>query len=190
MRANSSSPSLVVVVLTVACGCTPAEDQTVVIAPPAPVESPPAPPPVAPTVDDLLDRVQNVQSGPTHGVSNAAGPTQGVINGIADREASGVPENSSIAARTIDRLIYQCSDDITFAITVRGSRLQVFPPGYSNGFIVLEEVATDDGVRYSGYDADFRAEGDLATLSVRSARYVDCVSNPAAAVWQEPLRTR
>ena len=189
MRANSSSPSLVVVVLTFACGCTPAEDQTVVVAPPAPVESPPAPQPVAPTVDDLLDRVQNVQSGPSHGVSEA-GPTQGVINGIADREASGMPENSPIAARTVDRLIYQCSDDITFAVTVRGSRLQVFPPGYSNGFIVLEEVATNDGVRYSGYDADFRAKGDLATLRVGPARYVDCVSNPAAAVWQEPDRSR
>jgi hypothetical protein len=30
--------------------------------------------------------------------------------------------------------------------------------------------------------------GDLATLQVGRDRYVDCVSNPAAAVWQEPPR--
>jgi hypothetical protein len=35
-----------------------------------------------------------------------------------------------------------------------------------------------------------RMKDDLATLQVGGDRYVDCVSNPAAAVWQEPPRTR
>ena len=198
MRANSSIPSVIVVVLLFVCACTRADNPTAVHAPPEPLDSPPAPQPVVPVVDQTIEpaleealvRAQNVPSGPTHGVSNAAGPAHGVINQIVDREASSMPSSSRSPTRTIDKLIYQCTDDITFAITVRGSRLQVFPPGYSNGFIVLEQATTDDGVRYVGYDAEFRAKGELATLRVGRARYVDCVSNPAAAVWQEPLLTR
>ena len=198
MRANSSIPSLIIVVLILICGCTPSEDRTMV-APPEPSE--PRPPPgLEPTLDELLEPVRNVrprsaqtdttQSGPTQ-----SGPAQAVINGIrertvVDREASSVRPGQPIPARTVDRLIYQCTGDITFAVRVTGDRLQVFPPGYSNGFIVLERAAADEGVRYVGHDADFRAKGDLATLHVGRTRYIDCVSNPAAAVWQEPLRTR
>lgn len=199
MRANSSNPSLVVVVLILVGGCTPPEDETVVLAPAEPSEPRLAPDP-EPTLDELLDPVLTVRPGPaqtddTQPVPTQSGPAQAVINGIrersiVDREASTVPPGQPIAARTVDRLIYQCTDDITFAVRVTGTRLQVFPPGYSNGFIMLERAAADDGVRYVAHDADFRAKGDLATLHVGRARYVDCVSNPAAAVWQEPRRTR
>ena len=194
MRANSSIPSLVVVVLVLVCSCTPAEEGTLVPAPPEPSE-PPLPPALEPTLDELLDRVQNVRPGPAQTDITRSGPAQGVINGIrertvVDREGSSVPPGQPIPARTVDRLIYQCTGDISFAVRVTGNRLQVFPPGYSNGFIVLERAAADEGVRYVGHDADFRAKGDLATLHVGRARYIDCVSNPAAAVWQEPLRTR
>ncbi len=188
MRANSSIPSLIVVVLILVGGCRPPEDETVVLAPPEPSEPRPAPD-LEPTLDELLEPVQNVRPGvadTTQPVPTQSGPVQGVINGIRERS----PVDQPIAARTVDRLIYQCTDDITFAIRVMGTRLQAFPPGYSNGFIVLERAAAEEGVRYVGHDADFRAEGDLATLRVGGARYVDCVSNPAAAVWQEPQRTR
>jgi hypothetical protein len=114
MRANSSVASLVVVVvLALASGCTPAEDPSVVVPPPEP-----------------------------------------------------------------------CTDDVTFAMRVVGSRLEVFPPGHANGFIVLTLASSDDGVHYTAPDADFRAKGDLATLRIARQIYVDCVSSPAAAVWQ------
>jgi hypothetical protein len=74
---------------------------------------------------------------------------------------------------------------VTFSVRVVGNRLEVFPPKHSNGFIVLARFESDDGVHYAAGDADFRAKDDLATLRVGADRYVDCVSNPAAAVWQD-----
>jgi hypothetical protein len=47
-------------------------------------------------------------------------------------------------------------------------------------------------VRFTAPNADFRAVGDLATLQIGAERYADCVSNPAAAVWDtaQPRATR
>ena len=81
------------------------------------------------------------------------------------------------------RLVYQCSDEVTFAVRTAGDRIEVFPPGFTLGYIVLYRQPTDTGVLYTRDHAEFRADGELATLNLADERYVDCVSNPAAAVW-------
>jgi hypothetical protein len=185
MRANSSLSSLVVVVLTLASGCTPAEDTTAVVAPPQAPARDPAPAQSQATLDELLNQVENVRSG----------PSQGVINEIRERE-TGVPHEESSDSRaatpspTVSSLVFQCADDVTFAVRSNGNLLRVFPPGHSNGFIVLTQQPTNDGLYYRARGAELRMKDDLATLQVGRDRYVDCVSNPAAAVWQEPPRTR
>ena len=66
--------------------------------------------------------------------------------------------------------------------------LVLYPPGYPpNGFLTLPQVPSASGVHYRAGDIDFRSKGDLATLEMGRERYVDCVANPAAAVWQETL---
>jgi len=89
----------------------------------------------------------------------------------------------------MNRLVYQCSDDVTFAVRMAGDRIEVFPPGFTLGYIVLYRQPTDTGVLYTRQYAEFRADGELATLSLGDERYVDCVSNPAAAVWATVPRT-
>ena len=182
MRANSSISSLIVVTLAATSGCRPA-DEPVAVAPPVPEPAPaPSPGPSQSALDELLDQVENVR----------AAPAQAVINTVRERPVdtraqggSGQTAGSTMPARVIDRLISQCSDDVTFAVRIYAGKLWVFPPGYSNGYIILDPVASDDGVHYAQRDADFRAKDDLATLRVDNRRYVDCVSNPAAAVWQQ-----
>jgi hypothetical protein len=59
-----------------------------------------------------------------------------------------------------------------------------------NGFLALGQVASESGaLHYRAGDVDLRIENDLATLQIGRERYVDCVSNPAAAVWQAPVRS-
>jgi hypothetical protein len=187
MRANSSLPSLVVVVLILASGCKPAADATAVVAPPGPpAPAPdPTPAPSQATLDELLNQVENVRSG----------PSQAVVNGIRERETDGPRDERSesraaIRSPTVISLVFQCTDDVTFAVRGDGSFLRVFPPGHSNGFIVLRQQPSNDGLYYRARGAELRMKDDLATLQVGGDRYVDCVSNPAAAVWQEPPRTR
>ncbi len=69
-----------------------------------------------------------------------------------------------------------------------GAWLQVFPPGHSHGYIVLTPEPSASGLYYTTSGAELRMNGDLATLQVGRDRYVDCVSNPAAAVWEDPRR--
>jgi membrane-bound inhibitor of C-type lysozyme len=83
----------------------------------------------------------------------------------------------------LTRLIFQCSDEVTFAVRIIGDRLEVFPPGIANNYIVMSRVPSDSGARYTAPDAEFRGNTDLATLQVDAERYVDCVANPAAAAW-------
>ena len=165
MRANSSLSSLVVVMLAVVGGCTPAEDPPVGLAPPEPTAPDPAPAPTQATVDDLLREAQ--PTSPT----NVASP-------------------SVALPPPVRRLFFQCSDDVTFAVRSAGSRLEVFPPGQSYGYIVLAQQPSDPGLYSNAGGAELRMHDDLATLQIGRDRYVDCVSNPAAAVWQEPPRTR
>jgi hypothetical protein len=154
-------------------GCKPADDAAVV-APPEP-----EPEPVAPQadLDELLRNVVTVGPG--------AAQSQQQLNEIREAGPADAASSDYGLAKTLNRLIYQCRDDATFSVRVVGNRLEVFPPKHSNGFIVLARFASDDGVHYASADADFRAKDDLATLRVGRDRYVDCVSNPAAAVWQD-----
>lgn len=178
MRA-SSVPGLIVAALAATSGCRRA-DEPVVAAPPEPVVAPlpePAPslgPPQA-TLDEL---VSPVRSRPSQQALDQIRESVQTDRAAADSSTAALP------ARVLDRLVYQCADDVTFAIRIVGDKLLAFPPGFSNGYIILDRVASDDGVHFASRDADFVAKDDLATLRVESTRYVDCVSNPAAALWQ------
>ena len=167
MRARSSlkSPCPVVVAVVFATGCT--SDEPAVLAAPEPTTRGPSSTPIpepdrprAPTV---------VRSGQRVGPSNAS-----------EREAVDIGD---VATPIMTRLVYQCSDEVTFAVRTAGDRIEVFPPGFTLGYIVLYRQPTDTGVLYTREHAEFRADGELATLNLADERYVDCVSNPAAAVW-------
>jgi hypothetical protein len=99
------------------------------------------------------------------------------------REVAGADDIGDVATPVLRRLVYQCSDDVTFAVRTAGDRLEVFPPGVSKSYIVFMRAPSDSGVRYTAPNAEFRRNGDLATLRIGSERYVDCVSNPAAETW-------
>ena len=122
-------------------------------------------------------------------------PRQGLVvsNGrvLRPHTADG-DEIGDVPTAVLRRLVYQCSDEVTFAVRIAGDRIEVFPPGISKSYVSLTRIPTDVGVRYVAMGADFRGNGDLATLQVGADRYVDCVSNPAAEVWGtvEPTITR
>jgi hypothetical protein len=183
MRAKSSRSSPIVVVLALLCGCTSAEDSTVVVAPAAQPPPDPAPAPTqADSLNDLLRNVQNVRP---------PSEQQEPLNEIRESgafEASGpddAPAPDAVPVKTLDRLVYQCNGDVTFAVRIAGGGLEVFPPGQTHGYVWLNRVPSDDGVRYTAPAADFRAKDDLATLRIARQIYADCVSNPAASVWQD-----
>lgn len=88
-----------------------------------------------------------------------------------------------VATPVLRRLVYQCSDDVTFAVRTAAERLEVFPPGITQSYVILIRVPSESEVRYTAPNADFRANGDLATLQIGRDRYVDCVSNPGADAW-------
>ena len=168
MRARSSlkHSRLVVVALVLASGCSPDDGPLARVAPepgppepttiPAPVPDPPRAPRPAPFLDPFVRDVVRV----------------------ADDADIG-----DVATPILRRLVYQCSDDVTFAVRTRADRLEVFPPGISKSYVVLNRVPSESQVRYTAPNADFRANGDLATLQVGRDRYVDCVSNPGADAW-------
>jgi hypothetical protein len=183
MRANSSISSLVVVVLALTSGCSPAEDAPLVATPP-PAPEPAPTPPQAP-VDELLREVE-----PDRRAAQAQQPLNEIRErGLEPGDRSAGPTEPAVPPRVLDRLIYQCTDEITFAVRIVGSSLYAFPPKHSNGYIVLERVAADEGVHYASRGADFRAKDDLATLRVNDDLYVDCVSSPAAAIWLDLPRS-
>lgn len=98
----------------------------------------------------------------------------------------------TVPTKVMRRLVYQCSDEVTFAVRIAGNRLEVFPPGVDRSYVALTRMPTEVGVRYTAPNADFRGHDDLATLQIGRDRYVDCVSNPAAEVWGtvQPSATR
>jgi hypothetical protein len=184
MRANSSLPGLVVVMLAVV-GCSPAEDPPVVLAPPEPTTPEPAPAPTQATVDELLREAQPVR----------IGQSQIPIDDVPELSESSGPflVSNELGANTLPpprvrRLVFQCTDDVSFAVRSAGGRLEVYPPGHSHGYIVLTQQPSDSGLYYTASGAELRMNDDLATLQVGRDRHVDCVSNPAAAVWEDPLR--
>jgi hypothetical protein len=182
MRANSSILRLVVVVLVLAGGCARDDEAAVVAIPPELPEPAPAPAPA--TLDDLLRNVDITQSAQSQAQLDEIRDTRSGPSNQGIRRAN----DAFIPPTPPRRWFFQCDDNVTFAVRSEGGRLEVFPPGHSTGFIALTEVESDSGVHYTARDADFRMNGDLATLQIGRERNVDCVSNPAAAVWQEPPR--
>ena len=181
MRALSpvKSPCLVVVALVVASGCS--TDEPTVLAAPEPATrssstTPPIPePPLAPPRE------------------SRAGPSRGSVSPFVETGGRDADDIGDVATPIMTRLVYQCSDEVTFAVRTAGDRIEIFPPGFTLGYIVLYRQPTDTGVLYTRRYAEFRADGELATLNLGDERYVDCVSNPAAAVWEtlpRPAATR
>jgi hypothetical protein len=173
MRTNSSLSSLIVVVVALLGGCSAAE---------APSEvrlgsEPPAPAPSPASNEELLRRVDQVR----------ASQAQADLNEGPQRAPAG-QTGASFPPPQVRLLIFQCTDDVTFAVRSGGRGLEVYPPRYSNGYILLTQQPSDAGLYYTGPGAELRMNDDLATLHVGRDRYVDCVSNPAATVWEEPSR--
>lgn len=181
MRARRSvnASSFLVVVLVLAGGCSRDEDPTAAVAPePAPPKATTNPAPLP-----VLE--------PPRQVGHA--PSQRRLVSIGGSEvATDTEDIGDVPTPTLRRLVYQCSDEVTFAVRTLGDRLEVVPPGVANSYVVLTRMAVDSGVRFAAPNADFRGNGDLATLQIGADRYVDCVSNPAAAVWGtvQPRPTR
>ena len=166
----------------VTSGCSRDEEAAAAV---APEPTPPEPTPhVAPL--PVLEPLREAVPAPSRGrlVSVGGNPFT--------TEADDPGDIGDVPTKTLRRLVYQCSDEVTFAVRSFGDRLEVVPPGVANSYVVLTRVPVDPGVRFTAPDADFRADGDLATLRIGAERYVDCVSNPAAAVWDtvQPRATR
>jgi len=170
MRSDGSikSSSLALVVAALLSGCSAADPPQDVIerdpVVPAPVPAPN--PPREPSSADVLREVEQVRSS-----ANPERPLDEVI------------------PQPVRRLYFQCTDKVSFAVRMDGSRLDVYPPGFTLGYIILAQQPTDSGLLYTRRGAEFRtnANAQLATLTLGDDRYVDCVSNPAGAVW-EPVR--
>lgn len=181
MRASSSvkSPRLIVLALVFASGCSPDEGSVSAVAP----EVPPPAPTTNPIPEPALEPPG--EAGPAPSARRLV-----IVNG--DVVATDRDDIGDVPTPVLRRLVYQCSDEVTFAVRTAGDRLEVIPPGVANSYVVLTRMPVDSGVRFTAPNADFRANGDLATLQIGAERYVDCVSNPAAGVWGtvQPSATR
>ena len=180
MREHSSVKysSPVVVALLLASGCSRSE-APVVLETPEPVSAGSTTNPVPePTPEPVLDQ-------PRHRL---------VVSGGRVLRATALDDDDigDVPTAVLRRLVYQCSDEVTFAVRIAGNTLQVFPPGIDKSYVSLTRTFTEVGVRYVAMGADFRGNGDLATLQIGRDRYIDCVSNPAAQVWGtvQPSATR
>jgi hypothetical protein len=108
-------------------------------------------------------------------------PTQNVISVARDSAASQPRPRTR-------RLVFECANNIRFAVeSTGGGRLAVFPPGFpTNSYLSLGPVPSPGGLHFRAGDTDLWMHDDLATLHVGRERYVECVSNPAAAAWEVP----
>ncbi len=179
MRAKSSLSSLVVVVLALVSGCSLGEPSSTLVQDPTPTEPAPAPGSSQPLAEDPVRQAEQLRASESQSEVNGVRP--GVLS---DQVSANVPPLPP--ARRL--LIFQCTDEVTFAVRSSGRGLHVYPPRYSNGYILLTQQASDAGLYFTADGAELRMSDDLATLQVGRDRYVDCVSNPAATVWQEPSR--
>ena len=169
-RSPVQPPCLVIAALVILGGCS--TDEPTVLAAPEPEARSPSPLPIPePPLDPPRGRCAVVISGAC---------VARVVDEAVVRDADDIGD---VATPTMTRLVYQCSDEVTFAVRTAGNTIEVFPPGFTLGYIVLYRQPADLGVRYTREHAEFRGSGELATLIIGNERYVDCVSNPAAAVW-------
>ncbi len=185
MRAPSSVKvlSAVVVVLALVGGCSPDEPDVVAVVP-----EPPAPrrssEPGARV--DQLNPIREGAAGPEFEPGARAVPVNAGPWSTVELQRQPVAFRG-VAADPL-RLVFECTDGVTFAVRMLSNGLVLYPPGYPpNGSLTLPQVPSASGVHYRAGDIDFRSKGDLATLEMGRERYVDCVANPAAAVWQETL---
>jgi hypothetical protein len=175
-RSPVKSPCLVAVVLFLASGCT--ADEQAVSAEREPATRSTAP---SPALGPALDPPRQGR------LTISAGSASSFVNDPRVRDGDDIGD---VKTPIMTRLVYQCSDDVTFAVRTAGDRIEVYPPGFTLGYIVLYRQPADSGVRYTREHAEFRADDELATLILGgNERYVDCVSNPAAAVWATVPRT-
>jgi hypothetical protein len=180
MRKHGSGQysGLIVAALMLASGCSRPEEPAVLESPES-ASGGSAPAPIAePIPDPVLDPSR-----------------QGLVVVGGQVLRTGTKDDNDIGhvpTAVMRRLVYQCSDEVTFAVRIAGNKLEVFPPGIDKSYVTLTRMPTEVGVRYVAMGADFRGNGDLATLQVGDDRYVDCVSNPAAEVWGtvQPTATR
>lgn len=193
MRANSSISGLVVVLLALGGGCKPAEDPSVTIPTPRDDILRPAGPmgPPLPTdpekLEELLRAVEQFRATQTDGPAQPVNELRErpLSNGAAQAEVQMVGSPSP----PVQKLYFQCADDVTFAVRTVGRSLEVYPPDLPNNYVMLYQQPSEPGTYYYKADrAEFRFDGELATLVLGPDRWVDCVSNPAAAVWQAPAR--
>lgn len=154
---------LVIVALALVSGCS--QDESAPIVTVAPEQTAPGP-------------------APENAVDPLPQPAQGVIN--VDRAAAQA--QSGAAPQRPRRLVFECADGIRFAVeSTGGGRLAVFPPGFpTNSYLSLGLVPSPAGLHFRAGDTDIWMHDELATLHVGRTRYVECVSNPAAAVWEAP----
>ena len=174
---------LVVVFFALVSGCSPDEPDVVVVVPePLPPEPELAPEPL-------------IKVGPNQVVVTTVRQSQverivthEIVATDADGAAFQVEVQSSPVSQTPLRLVFECTDGVMFAVRMLDNRLELYPPGMpAAGFLALGQVPSASGVHYRAGDVDFRSKGALATLEMGRERYVDCVANPAAATWQDPL---
>jgi membrane-bound inhibitor of C-type lysozyme len=178
MRAKSSAmvSSLVAVMSALMSGCSPDEPPPVEVVSPAPTP---------PEDIEQLDPLPQPRPAEQIQVRNAQS------NGIGvDRASAGQAQDraslTDVVPQRPRRLVFECSGGVTFAVHVLDNRLRLFAPGLPpNSYLVLNPVTSASGMHYRAGDMDFRSEGDLATLEIGRERYVDCVANPAASVWEE-----
>lgn len=184
---------LFVVVLAVLYGCSPEEPPP---EPPAVVVVPPPLPPPRPLEIQPVHPIAGPRSAQSQeeigqvGVDRAA-RSQESLNQIRESSPPGGPNQSGASLaeslqQTPRRLVFECSDGVRFAVRMLDTSLWLYAPGLPpGGYLSLARVPSASGVHYRVGSTHFRSEGDLATLEIGRERYVDCVANPAAAVWED-----
>src|SRR5688572_14663141 len=144
VRCSTASSSLPVLALAlVACSRDEAPIAAVVPGPVAPSSTTELAP------DPPLERVE-----PPLELSPSQSRGRFVIysNGV---KVEGADDVGDVATPVMRRLVFQCSDAVTFAVRARGDELQVFPPGLTNSYIVFTSAPSASGARYTAPNAEF-----------------------------------
>src|SRR5690606_23069921 len=103
---------------------------------------------------------------------------------ISSDQAAAASEPRREIPQPMQRLVFQCTDDVAFAVQMMGDLLYVYTPSLRGGSLPLRRQASESGLLYAIAGAEFRSDGELATLRLGDELFADCVPNPAAAVWK------
>lgn len=182
---------LVVVVLALVSACSPDEPGVVAVVPePLRPEPELAPEPLIEVGPNQVVVTTVRESQAEHIVTNEIVSTgaDGAAFQVDVERAASSSDVIPLIPQIPRRLVFECTDGVMFAVRMLGNRLELYPPGMpAAGFLGLAKVPSVSGVYYRAGDVEFRSKDDLATLEMGRERYVDCVANPAAATWQDPL---